>query len=210
MFKALGNADSPRSSRGFKLYRERHARTLPTSLRRRLLFSFLLGPCVHSRCEEAEPWASHYAYGNYVEGERRAFTHGSEPISNRCQKLSRRAQEHATDVHGIFSTKSLCVCVCKCVREVFTPSPLFDLEPIQTLGSLLQWLLSVHLVPVPAGCVSHWADWWSPLHGSSERGLRHPICPDDPPFETGKTRGIGEQGVRERETRGKGGHSSLV
>lgn len=99
----------------------------------------------------------------------------------------------------------------KYICEVLIPSLLFDLEPMQRQGSLLQWLLLAHLVPVPADCVCRWADWrWSPLHGSSEQGLHHPICPDDPPFETGRTRGIGERGVRKREKRGKEGQSSLV
>lgn len=99
----------------------------------------------------------------------------------------------------------------KYVYEVLIPSLLFGLEPMQRQGSLLQWLLLVHLVPVPADCVCRWADWqWSPLHGFSEQGLHHPICPDDPPFETGRTRGIGERWVREREKRGKEGQSSLV
>lgn len=102
-----------------------------------------------------------------------------------------------------FKSKYLC--------EVLIPSLLSDLEPMQRQGSLLQWLLLAHFVPVPAGCVCRWADWrWSPLHGSSEQGLHHPICPDDPPFETGRTGGIEERRVRGREKRGKEGQSSLA
>lgn len=62
--------------------------------------------------------------------------------------------------------------------------------------SLLQWPLLARSVPAPADCVCHWADWrWSPLHGSSERGLHHPVCPGDPPFATGRARGIAERRV---------------
>lgn len=102
-----------------------------------------------------------------------------------------------------FQSKYLC--------EVLIPSLLSDSEPVQMRGSWLRWLLLAHFVPVPADCGCRRADWpWSPLHGSSEQGLHHPICPDDPPFETGRTGGIEERRVREREKRGKGGHSSLV
>lgn len=93
-------------------------------------------------------------------------------------------------------------CIPKYLFKVLIPSLLSDLEPMQRQGSLLQWLLLAHFVPVPADCVCRWADWrWSPRHGSSEQGLHHPVCPDDPPFETGSTRGIVEWRVREWEKR---------
>lgn len=88
--------------------------------------------------------------------------------------------------------------------KVLIPWLQSDLEPKQRQGSLLQWLLLAHFVLVPADCACHWADWWwSPLRGSSEQGLHHPACPDDPPFETGRTGGIEgfESGRKEKRER---------
>lgn len=99
----------------------------------------------------------------------------------------------------------------KYLYEVIVPSLQSDLEPMQRQENLVQWLLLAHFVPVPADCVCRWADWrWSPLRGSSEQGLHHPICPGDPPFETGRTKGIEKWRVRERKKGGKEGQSSLV
>lgn len=88
--------------------------------------------------------------------------------------------------------------------EVLIPWLQSDLEPKQRWGSLLQWLLLARFVLVPADCVCQWADWWwSPPRGSSGPGLHHPACPDDLPFETGRTRGIEgfESGRKEKRDR---------
>lgn len=180
-----------------------------TWLHLRLFFSFHLSPlCI-------QPLWGGWALGQPLHlwkvcvcGKCLVFTHGSEPVLNRCPWLClwwESARVYA-----------LCFILNHAANqrysdEVLIPSLLFDLELMQRQGSLLQWPLLVHLVPAPADCVCRWADWWwSPLRGSSGQGLHHPICPDDPPFETGRTRGIGERWVREREKRGKEGQSSLV
>lgn len=147
------------------------------------------------------------------------FTHGSGPVLNRWPlvlwSLTNNIQEYTKDMcflpHFVQFPEYTLNLRSKYFCEVLVPSLLSDLEPMQRQGSLLQWLLLAHFVPVPADCVCRWADWrWSPLHGSSEQGLHHPVCPDDPPFETGRTRGIEEWGVRERQKGGKEGESSLV
>lgn len=135
-----------------------------------------------------------------------AFTNVSRPILNRWPKLANFDRYHKgmCQRHMFFTPRSMRYLKYTELKilEVFIPSLLSDLEPTQRRGSLLRWPLLAHFAPVPADCVCRWADWrWSPLHGSSERGLHHPVCPDDPPFETGRTRGIEEWGVRGEERR---------
>lgn len=86
------------------------------------------------------------------------------------------------------------------MKMVFIPLLLSDWESTLRQGNLLQWLSVAHFVPVPADCGSRWVDWqWSPLRGSSEQVLHHPVGQDDPPFATAGRRGIVEWQVRGRE-----------